>query len=161
MRYLIDAYNLFFKLEEEILPLQEKREAFIALLDAEGEGMKHQLSLVFDSHQKSAEDFASKKILKNVDVIFSPKNLSADQYLLELIEWEAKNTILVTSDKSLAKKASHLGAQVQSVEAFVAQIIRQRKKGQSKGKIDQKENPKQLERYLEIFTKRLDENDEQ
>ncbi|MEM8727604.1 MAG: NYN domain-containing protein, partial [Chlamydiota bacterium] len=108
MRYLIDGYNLFFKLQGERLPLEEKREEFIHLLDRFVATFKIQVLMVFDSHYRNGKDFASKRPLSNIEVSFSPKNLSADQYLLELLEWDSKNTTLVTSDKELSKKSFFL-----------------------------------------------------
>ena len=153
MRYLIDGYNLFFKLEKEILPLKEKREEFISLLDEEAEDLKLQVLLIFDSHRENAEDFASKQKLKNLEVSFSPKNLSADHYILELLEWDAKNTTLVTSDKKLAMEAKHHGAKIQSIETFVRFILRKRKKQNSVIKPEMQETDANIKRYLDAFEK--------
>lgn len=158
--YLIDGYNLFFKLQEDILPLEEKREEFIFLLDKEAEDLQLQISIVFDSHQKNAQDFGSKKLLKNLEVIFSPKNLSADEYLLEFLEWNAKNITLVTSDVGLTKKACYLGAKTESIEKFIAFILRRRKKKKQKGKPELKDTDANLKRYLKEFERNLDETDE-
>ncbi len=157
MRYLIDGYNLFFKLEDEILPLEEKREKFISLLDEEVGDLRLQVLLIFDSHRKNAEDFASKRKLKNLEVSFSPRNLSADHYILELLEWDAKNTTLVTSDKKLAMEATHHGAKIESIEGFVQFILRLRKKKNSAAKPELKETDANIKRYLDAFEK----NDEQ
>lgn len=153
MKYLIDGYNLFFKLEEDILPLEEKREEFISLLDQEVGSLRLNVLLIFDSHRENAEDFASKRKLKNLEVSFSPKNLSADHYILELLEWDAKNTMLITSDKRLAMEAKHHGAKVQSIEGFVQFILRRRKKKGAEDKPEMRETDANIKRYLEAFKK--------
>ena len=153
MRYLIDGYNLFFKLEEEILPLEEKREEFISLLDEEVGNLRLKVLLIFDSHRENAEAFASKRKLKNLEVSFSPQNLSADHYILELLEWDAKNTTLVTSDKKLAMEAKHHGAKIESVEGFVRFILRRRRKNNSKAKPQMQETDANIKRYLDAFKK--------
>ena len=153
MRYLIDGYNLFFKLEEEILPLEEKREEFISLLNEEVEGLTLKVLLIFDSHRENAKDFASKRKLKNLEVSFSPKNLSADHYILELLEWDAKNTTLVTSDKRLAIEAKHHGAKIKSIESFVRFILQRRRKKNSKIKVELQETDDNIKRYLDAFEK--------
>jgi len=153
LRYLIDGYNLFFKLEEEILPLEEKREDFISLLDEEVGDLRLQVLLIFDSHRENAEDFASKRKLKNLEVSFSPKNLSADHYILELLEWDAKNTTLVTSDKKLAIEAKHHGAKIKSIEGFVRFILRRREKKNSAAKPELQETDANIKRYLDAFEK--------
>ncbi len=160
MRYLIDGYNLFFKLEEEILPLEEKREEFITLLDHVVGSLKLHILLIFDSHYQNANHFASKRKLTNLEVSFSPKNLSADQYILEILEWNAKNTTLVTSDRELSKKGAFLGAKTLSIEDFVTLILRKEKKNAPKGKREIRETDANLKRLLSEFEKRLDESDE-
>ncbi|MCB1110300.1 MAG: NYN domain-containing protein, partial [Chlamydiia bacterium] len=107
----------------------------------------------FDSHRENAEDFASKRKLKNLEVSFSPKNLSADHYILELLEWDAKNTMLITSDKRLAMEAKHHGAKVQSIEGFVQFILRRRKKKGAEDKPEMRETDANIKRYLEAFKK--------
>ncbi len=161
MRYLIDGYNLFFKLEEEILPLEEKREEFITLLDQVVGNLRLNVLLIFDSHYQNAENFASKRKLTHLEVSFSPKNLSADQYILELLEWDAKNTTLVTSDRELGRKGIYLGAKEMSIEAFVAFIIREENKKTPKGKPEMSETNANLKRLLTEFEKRLDESDKE
>lgn len=153
MKYLIDGYNLFFKLEEEILPLEEKREEFIHLLDQEVGDLRLEALIIFDSHNKNAEDLASKRKLKHLEVSFSPKNLSADHYIIELLEWDAKNTTLVTSDKRLGMEAKGQGAKIESIEGFVKMILRRRKKKGQKDKPEMVETDANIQRYLQAFTK--------
>ncbi|MCP5505478.1 MAG: NYN domain-containing protein [Chlamydiales bacterium] len=160
MRYLIDGYNLFFKLEEEILPLEEKREEFLTLFDQVVDQLKLNVLMVFDSHYENSGHFASKRKLSHLEVSFSPKNLSADDYILELLEWNAKQITLVTSDRELSKRGSFLGAKTLSIESFVAFIIKKQKKGLPKGKPALKETKGNFERLLKEFEKRLDETDE-
>ncbi len=161
MRYLIDGYNLFFKLQEELLPLEEKREEFIRLFDEVVGELKLQVLMVFDSHYQNSEDFASKRTLSNIEVSFSPKNLSADQYLLELLEWDSKNTTLVTSDRELSKKGSFLGAKTLSIEKFVNFILKKQKKGTPRGKPNMRESRANFERLHKAFKKKLDESGEE
>ena len=153
MRYLIDGYNLFFQLQETILPLEEKREEFIALVDSELGNSQLRAMMVFDSHQENSSDFASQKRYQHLEVVFSPKGLSADHYLLELLEWDAKNTTLVTSDQSLAKRAKHLGAKTLTVKGFVSYILNRARKKQKNEKPLYRESKEMMNRYLEAFEK--------
>lgn len=161
MRYLIDGYNLFFKLQEELLPLEEKREAFIRLLDEVVGELKLQTLIIFDSHYHNSKHFASKRKLINIEVSFSPKNLSADEYLLELLEWDSKNTTLVSSDRELSKKGFFLGAKILSIEGFVNFILKKQKKNSPKGKPTMQESKANFDRLHEAFKKKLDESDEE
>lgn len=153
MRYLIDGYNLFFQLQEIILPLEKKREEFIALVDRELGNSGLQAVMVFDSHQENSSDFASQKHYKHLEVVFSPKGLSADRYLLELLEWNARNTTLVTSDQSLCKKGKQLGAKILTVKGFVSYIWKRTRKKQTDEKPSQPESKAMMRRYLEAFEK--------
>ena len=109
--------------------------------------------VIFDSQSHYGKDFASKKKLRHLEISFSPKNLSADCYILELLEWDAKNTTLVTSDNHLAREAKSRGAKTLSIEKFVAMIRKRRKKKTSKGKPKMKETDTNIQRYLQEFTK--------
>jgi predicted RNA-binding protein with PIN domain len=159
MRYLVDGYNLFFKLEEEILPLEEKREEFLMLFDQVVDELHLNVLIIFDSHYENSTHFASKRKLTHLEVSFSPKNLSADDYILELLEWNAKETTLITSDQKLSKKGSFLGAKTMSIETFVTFIIKKQQKIIPKGKPSMRESKGNFERLLKEFEKRLDEND--
>lgn len=160
MRYLIDGYNLFFKFEEEILPLEEKREEFLTLFDQVVVELKLNVLMIFDSHYENSEHFASKRKLTHLEVSFSPKNFSADDYILELLEWNSKQTTLVTSDRQLSKRGSFLGTKTMSIEDFVAFIIKKQKGVAPKGKQERRESKGDFERLLKEFEKRLDETDE-
>ena len=160
MRYLVDGYNLFFKLEEEILPLEEKREELLSLFDQVVVQLKLKVLVIFDSHFENTEHFASKRKLSHLEVSFSPKNLSADEYILELLEWNAKQTTLVSSDRELSKRGSFLGAKTMSIEDFVAFIIKKQKSTLPKGKPTMREFKGNFERLLKEFEKRLGETDE-
>lgn len=160
MNYLIDGYNLFFKLQEEILPLQEKREEFTLLLNEIIGSLQLQVLVIFDSHYQNSEDFASKKILPHLEISFSPKNLSADQYILELLAWNATNTILVTSDRELSKKGTLLGAKTLSIEKFVRFIQKKKKKKESREKPLTRESKVHFERLYKAFTEKLNKSND-
>ena len=159
MRYLVDGYNLFFKLEEEILPLEEKREEFLTLFDQVVDQLHLNVLIIFDSHYEHSAHFAPKRKLTHLEVSFSPKNLSADDYILELLEWNAKETTLITSDHELSKKGSFLGAKTMSIETFVSFIIKKQQRMAPKEKPPMRESKRNFERLLKEFERRLDETD--
>ena len=153
MRYLIDGYNLFFKLKEEILPLEKKRNEFIELLDQEVGDLGLNALLIFDAHVENNHDYAPKRKFNHLEISFSPSTLSADDYILELLEWNSKNTTLITSDKSLGDRAKHLGAKVKTVEAFTQLISKKRKKKAIPRKREIQETDRYIKHYLEAFEK--------
>ena len=162
MRYLIDGYNLFFKIEHNILPLQKKRNLFLQTLDHELKGLNMHVTLIFDSDHQHAHPFASKQPLETLDVVFSPKHLSADHYILELLSWHSQNTTLITSDRELKTKATHLGAKTQSIEEFL-HFLEKKLKKKGRDREDQKplfqESTTHFHRLLKAFEKRLSEDE--
>jgi len=161
MRYLIDGYNLFFKIHQNVLPLQKKRENFLEDLDREIDALNMHATLIFDSNQEHADIFPSSKKLEALEVVFSPKNLSADSYILELLTWDSHLITLITSDRELALKATHLGVRTQSIEDFIALLLRRRSKKEPKieDKPKLRESDVNLERLLKIFEKKLSEDE--
>ncbi|MEM8728191.1 MAG: hypothetical protein AAGE99_05805, partial [Chlamydiota bacterium] len=81
------------------------------------------------------------------------------QYLLELLEWDSKNTTLVTSDKELSKKSFFLGAKTLSIEKFMNFILKKQRKGSLKEKPTMRESKANFERLHKAFNKQLDESD--
>ncbi|NGX51051.1 MAG: hypothetical protein K1060chlam2_00908 [Chlamydiae bacterium] len=162
MRYLIDGYNLFFNIQKSVLPLQQKREKFLEDLDREIALIKMDATLVFDSNQEHTESFPSSKKMQALEVVFSPKHLSADAYILELLSWNSHNTTLVTSDRELSLKATHLGATTQPIEEFIALLLKRgaKKTAQIEEKVELRESNANMQRLLKIFEKKLrdDEN---
>ena len=161
MRYLIDGYNLFFKIQENILPLPIKRGNFIKDLDSEIKDLHLNATAVFDSNQKNAHTSPSSKKLEALEVVFSPKHLSADAYILELLTWNSKNTTLVTSDRELGIQASYLGVKTQTIEDFIDFLLKRRLK-KTPGedvKLELRESDANLKRLLDIFEKRLNEDE--
>ena len=161
MRYLIDGYNLFFKIQQNVLPLQKKRDTFLEDLDVEIAALRINATLVFDSHQEHADIFPSSMQMQALEVVFSPKHLSADGYILELLSWDSHQTTLVTSDRELSLKATHLGAQTTTIEEFIALILRRRAKLEKteESKPELRESDAHLKRLLKIFEKRLSEDE--
>ena len=140
-------------MEREVDPLDVKREEFLYFIDEAAGKLRLKLHLIFDSHRDFGWDYAPKRKLINLDISFSPSHLSADHYILELLEWDAKHTTLVTSDQQLANEAKRYGAQVKSSKAFVKQIQKRVQKRNEPEKEELCETPTHLKRYLHIFTK--------
>jgi len=64
MHYVIDGYNLFFKIQNQINPLEEKRENFVHALNREVQALNLNVTIVFDSQKSNAPAFPSKKELE-------------------------------------------------------------------------------------------------
>jgi len=158
MNYVIDGYNLFFRIEDEINPLEKKRELFIAALNDALETLHLHATLIFDSHHSHASIFPTKKALSALEIIFSPEGLSADEYILERLRVEKRpqTQIVVTSDRELGGRAKHLGARTKTIESFFKMLSeRKAKKTSLKDEKMQKESSSHFDRLLHAFEKKL------
>ena len=158
MHYIIDAYNLFFRLEKQTAPLAKKREEFLQCLVEEMELCRLSATLIFDSGSTHTSPFPSTKSLKQLQITFSPHGISADEYILECLKIKkfSQNTTLVTSDKDLGKKGRSLGAKTMTVEGFLELV--QAKKKRNKKYMDDKQlfdSKKNIARLQLIFEENL------
>lgn len=161
MRYLIDGYNLFFYLREEVFPLQQSRHKFLQDLEAFFRQIHVVCTIVFDSHVNYATYFPSKKQLPSLEVLFSPKELSADDYIIEhlLFEKNLRNITVVTSDRELLARANRVGAKTQTIDRFCHLMVqkRKRKKIPLAEKREIVESRADYQRLLLLFQERLQE----
>lgn len=154
MHYIIDGYNLFFKVRNEVSPLHKCRENFLQDFVFKLKTANMHATFVFDSHYKYAGVFPSLSTLETVSIVFSPKNLSADCYILEKFKWKSHLFTLVTSDRKLSLQARSLGAQTTSVENFIALLSKRYKKKQADNEVPLvRESKANLQRLLQIFEK--------
>ncbi len=151
--YIIDGYNLLFTLSESGLEIEEARNEMIHFLHQHLIDRKALFTFVFDSSPNNAWEF---EYLTPFTIIFSPPRLSADQYILEMVQGKKSpgNLTVVTSDKLLATEVRALSAQVQTTKSFL-RFCRKRKK------ISEKEffsTEKENQRWKEIFEKKLQDD---
>lgn len=157
MDYIIDGYNFMFRIQDQKRKesFEKARETLIALLNEELRAIKTHASVVFDSSE-AVREYAQSAFLKNIEVVYAPKGLTADEYIIELVEQSKspKTLTVVTSDSGLARQCQHLGAKTISIEDFVALIAR-RNEQKPLSKPHYKEHPQQLERLRKIFEDKL------
>ena len=158
MHYIIDAYNLFFRLEKQITPLPKKREEFLQCLVEEIELCRLSATLIFDSGSTHTSPFPSTKSLKQLQITFSPHGISADEYILEClkIKKSSQSITVVTSDKDLATKGRGLGAKTMTIEEFL-ELVQAKKKRNKKYKDDKQlfDSKKNIARLQLIFEENL------
>jgi predicted RNA-binding protein with PIN domain len=160
MKYIIDGYNFMFRIQEEERKkkLEKARESLIALLDEELSIIKTHVYVVFDSSEQ-VKDYAQSAFLKHIEVIYAPKGLSADQYIIERLEQSKspKTLTIVTSDSGLALQCQQLGAKILSIDDFVTLINKRKQKKKSLLKPSYKESTQEIERLRKIFEEKLNE----
>ena len=156
MHYYVDGYNFLFRIFEKIDPLEQKRDQLIDILNEELKFPKGRCSLVFDSSEQ-IRDSPQCAFLENLEVIYTPRGLTADNYIIELVEHSRnpKAITVVTSDGGLGRQCRHLGSLVMTIEAFIGFILKKTKKSEDT-KPSQASSDAEIERLRKIFEKRLD-----
>jgi len=139
--YFIDGYNLlfYFAWNYEGENLKERRQELIDELDAWASYLHIQMTVVFDAAFQ--EDALRRAHKETLEIIFTGYGESADDVLVDLIAQASRREkiILVTCDRSLARRAKASPIEVEDVVTFLRQIkARLRKK---KLKMSQKEAP--------------------
>lgn len=103
MLYIIDGYNLLFRLKAKKQTLRDARDFLINELGRLIKEFNLKAMIVFDSSLDMAHLFPSKSEKPPLEIIFAPYGTTADDYILELISYKAKKIpiTLVTSDSGL------------------------------------------------------------
>ncbi len=160
MHYIIDGYNLLFKTGEKIHPLQNSRQNIIDILGDLAENLKFHLSIVFDSSIEESSLFPSSYQKSGLEVIYSPRGSSADDYIVELltVTKTVKNTTVITSDRELSMKCKQEGAKTLKIEDFFDLLIKRQRALKNKTKEhkpEYQETESNFNRLLKIFENRF------
>lgn len=155
MIYVIDGYNLLFHLDPEANPLRRSREEILDLL-AKVSHLK--LEIVFDSDRDNALDIPSRTLLGNLDIVFSPRGQSADDWILEYLATRKRPKLycLVTHDRELINGAKELGVKVMATSAFVKKLAPRKRNFDKTNPL----TPKETEELRTIFEQNFDDGNE-
>ncbi len=155
--YLIDGYNLLFFLLNNPSPTHKKREETLSLVLDIAPLLKGPIWIIFDGSSEMA--LPETAYVESVKVEFSPKGMSADDYILEKL-YGRKNEVaytVITSDKKLAQSCKNLGVNVWSLSFFLQKVFSQ-KKAKKEEKKPSCESLKEQKRLQKIFEKMAKEN---
>ncbi|MCB1111637.1 MAG: NYN domain-containing protein [Chlamydiales bacterium] len=127
MRYIVDGYNLMFRVLHAGEDLQQQREAIIRTLNDKAKLLNLNLSIVFDGHY--AEGESTRTHYNIIEIHYSAEGQSADDYIFTLIKHSPRpqQITLISSDKKLAWRVRRLGAKTETVESFIKQITQRTK----------------------------------
>lgn len=156
MYYLIDGYNFLFRLEStKEKSLEKRRESLVCLLNEQLATFKGGAAVIFDSAEQIRE-FAQCAKLEHLEVLYAPKGLCADKYIIELAEQSKspRTLTIVTSDSGLARQCQHIGTNTLSIEEFSLLIMRRNQK-KPKSKPSYCDSTAEIERLRKIFEDRL------
>jgi predicted RNA-binding protein with PIN domain len=119
------------------------------------------LYIIFDGYSREEEDIDFHTV-KNLHVIFTAKNQTADDYIIECVssaDFPSKITV-VTKDKPLAAECRRLGACSLSIDKFLDFLHHKKTKTSQKNSFTEKafeESPREIKRLVKIFEERLKE----
>lgn len=161
MLYLIDGYNLLFRLKSKKQTLKDAREFLINALGNLIKNFELKAAIVFDSSLDMAHLFPSKSERPPLEIIFAPYGMTADDYILEIISFKSKKQpiTLVTSDNHLGQQAKSFRVKILSIEELFETFSM---KAQAKSEKDELVQKELLEKkfsnlfdyFLEEFEKR-------
>ncbi len=158
MHYWIDGYNLLFRITKNYREMKQNERKLLAALNQSIILLRYQATVVFDGREKDPPE-ALRRNFDALALIYTPHHQTADDYILEALADSAdpaKETV-VSSDYELLGKAKQRGAKVQTIEEFLAKLVKKKqKKKASKEKVFQ-ESSSELKRLLKIFEDRLNE----
>ncbi|MDE3045293.1 MAG: NYN domain-containing protein [Verrucomicrobiota bacterium] len=160
MYFLIDGYNLLFSWAEEGHSLQVQRNRMIQWLRSIFNKKNLRGLVIFDGAHRRGEE-SGLSYASPLEIAYTPKGQSADEYILEYLEGQKKlsTTVIVTNDQGLRRRAASLNVKVQSNHVFLRSLAKQSKR------VDEKnptigETSQQIERLLKIFEKKFREENE-
>jgi len=160
MHYYIDGYNLLFQTLHPLKDLRAKREKMVELLQEKLSALDLSLTIVFDgSHYRGEE--SGFQYLPSLQIIFTPKGQSADEYILEKLSHtlHPSEYTIVTSDKALSQKCRGLGAHTKNIADFMRWASKKSTLHDEKEREPTfKDSKKNIERLLKIFEKKFQED---
>jgi predicted RNA-binding protein with PIN domain len=136
MHYYIDGYNLLFRLLKAGDEVRKQREQITVDIEKMVSLLDLDVTLVFDSHYQEDENIKSH--FKSLEIIFTAKGESADDFILQELKESkspAQHTV-VTSDKKLARLCQLCLGNTESVNEFLSWINKR-----YKNKLRQKRQP--------------------
>ncbi len=158
MRYWIDGYNLLFRLPLTKESLEAKRKRVILDLNEQAELLGLDITLVFDAFDKT-RSLDLRSHYQALEIIYTTSKQTADESILDSIECSRhpEKICVVTSDKDLARKSKVLRANTLSLKEFFHFIFKRQKKAAASSFVECKDSPREIDRLLKIFEKKLDE----
>ncbi len=163
MHYYIDGYNLLFQVAERNLSFSENRYAIIEQLENFFSLHNISATLVFDSRFDLSNAFPSISDLGHLEIIYSPKGLSADDYLIEKLQIlnNPTSVTVVTSDRYLRKELKAIGCSLMKIDEFLKWTLKKEKQKRHRSSFEKNiaDSDHDFKRLLNIFEKKLNDHD--
>lgn len=159
MHYYIDGYNLLFRITKNYEALKTHQKQILLALNSWVTQLNLEVTIVFDGRQKDPKE-AIRGHLDHLEIIYTPQGQTADAYILHALE-ESQNLneeTVVSSDRELTGIAKQKGAQILSIEQFLSNLVKKRKKKEPLKKRFQ-DSEANIQRLKEIFETKLKDDD--
>ncbi len=132
MHYIIDGYNLLFRLYGDRHHLESRRRAFIQEIEKKAALLSMNVTIVFDGH--FAEEEETRSHYRVLEIIYSSHGESADELILSELasSLDPRREVVVTSDRDLCRRAKQFHSQTESAESFYRTLDQRYKKRKKK-----------------------------
>jgi hypothetical protein len=122
MHYIIDGYNLLFRILTSSVDLAVRRKTIIENLNKKIQLVGIDVTIVFDSNYRIDESLKSH--YKHLEIQFTSRGITADDWIIDNVRHlsHPEHEIVVTSDKKLAWSVRHYLAKTESVEEFITNL---------------------------------------
>jgi len=142
MHYIIDGYNLLFRILAIGKNLSEQRDTIIKSLNKKIQALEIEIAIVFDSGFNIDE--SPKTHYNHLEIQFTSQGVTADEWIINKVKRSAhpETLIVVTSDKKLALSVRHHLGKTETVEEFVTTLNQRYKNKQQSLKQEAQESEK-------------------
>jgi predicted RNA-binding protein with PIN domain len=122
MHYIVDGYNLLFRILTPSLDLELRRKTIIENLNKKIQLVGIDVTIVFDSNYRIDESLKSH--YKHLEIQFTSRGITADDWIIDKVRClkTPESEIVVTSDKKLAWTVRYYSAKTESVEEFITNL---------------------------------------
>ena len=161
MIYLIDGYNLLFRLFHSEKKFEAQREVIIDFIQEKASLLNIYMHLIFDGYKQNQE-LSNISYFDNLKVIYTSKGQTADDYILEQIflSKTPAEILVITSDNTLKRKAKEMHAQTKSIDSFISWLSKKEsliKKSMYLDEDNYLDTQKNIERLLKIFEDKMED----
>lgn len=122
MHYIVDGYNLLFRILTSSVDLATRRQQIVENLNKKVKLLGLQVTIVFDSNYRLEE--STKSHFETLEIQFTSRGITADEWIIEKVRQitNPETIIVVTSDKKLAWIIRNSSVRTESIEEFVTTL---------------------------------------
>lgn len=125
MKILVDGYNLIAALwgmGGDRAELERQREQLVETISRYKKARGHQMEVVFDGW-KDGDPMGSRTRDRGVEVVFSPKGVTADEVIRDTVQESEREILVVSSDKKVQGWTDTYGGKAINCRTFIARLI--------------------------------------